>query len=128
MCQKFDMAALKKVAEEKFTSALKSIAGTVPRDAIHRQVLAVVSFIYESTPEKDRGLRDLVVAYVAKCWKECLKLPEFKDFVAGNIDFFVETVEARVPARVACTRCEATEGVKIESVSCGCGHYGRPAF
>lgn len=65
--EKFEMTALEKVAEEKFTAALQGVpAGQNAKRTKHRHVLAVVYLIYDTTPGKDRSIRDQVVAYMAK--------------------------------------------------------------
>jgi hypothetical protein len=92
------MTALKKVAEKKFTAALQGISAEQNAKCTkYRHVLAVVPFIYDTTPGKDRSLRDQVVAYMAKHWRAVLTLPGFKAFVAGNVEFIIEVVEARRP-------------------------------
>ena len=68
MADKFGMGTLMKVAEKKFGAALTDMEALVDcPDADHSLVLDIIPNIYRTTPEDDRGLRDLVVKHVAQC-------------------------------------------------------------
>ena len=67
------------------------------------QILDVIRLIYSTTPENDRGLRDLVVRTVAQHWYYFLAFPQFKTFMAANTDFIIDVIEAK---ESSCSRCE----------------------
>ena len=107
MAEKFGMKNLKKLAENKFATALHFFKSGVcigpPENKAPTRVLEVIHFIYSTTLENDRGLRDLVVGHVAQHWYAFLALQQFKTFMAANMDFIIEVIEAK--ERV-CSRCE----------------------
>ena len=107
MAEKFDLKNLKKLAEKKFATALHFLEPGVrmgpPENQARTQVLEVIRFIYSTTLENDRGLRDLVVGHVAQHWYAFLALQQFKAFMAANMDFIIEVIEAK---ESVCSRCK----------------------
>ena len=115
--EKFDMQGMKKVAEEKFGKALKAWPISNRK---HKEVLDVTPIVYDTTPGKDRGLRDQVVAYLVERWKEFTALPDFKTFMAENIELILDVVEAMKPYKAACKLCKEIDKWKADHVACGC--------
>ena len=96
--EKFEMTALEKVAEEKFTAALQGVpAGQNAKRTKHRHVLTVVHLIYDTTPRKDRSIRDRVVAYMAKHWRAFLTSRDDRRY------------------------CQLTGGCYVDRIICTCG-------
>lgn len=111
MAEKFDLRSLKKLAEDKFRTRLqyfKPIAAQrSPVNPTLTRVLEVIHFIYNTTPENDRGLRHLVVGYVARHWSAFLALQQFSRFMAANTEFIIEVIEAK---EHVCSRCQKHDG------------------
>lgn len=107
MADKFDMEKLKRLAEEKFRIRLEYYEPVWPErspvDPTLTRVLEVIHFIYNTTPENDRGLRDLVVGYVARHWSAFLTLQQFSTFMAAHTKFIIEVIEAKAHV---CSRCQ----------------------
>ena len=117
MAGKFDLKNLKKLAEKKFVIALAVLEPSIRMGGeTFSQLLKVKDFIYSTTPENDRSLRDLVVGYVAKHWYAFLGLQQFKTFIAANTDFIIEVIEAK---ELVCSRCGAYAAWKRECGSLG---------
>ena len=102
---------------EKFCKALKACPISNRK---HKEVLDVTPIVYDTTPEKDRGPRDQVVAYLVEHWKE-FTLPDFKTFMAENIELILDVVKAMKRYKAACKRCKEIDKWKADHVACGCG-------
>ena len=118
--EKFDLKNLKKLAREKFVTTLHCLEPGVnvatPGNKTLTRILEVVCFIYSMTLENDRGLRDLVVGYVARNSHAFLALQQFKTFMAANTDFIMEVMEAKGSI---CSRCNKHAPRKQECSSLG---------
>ncbi len=120
MAEKFDMKNLKKLAEKKFATALHvhepRVRTEIPGNKALTRVLEVIGFIYNTTPENDRGLRDIIVGHVAQHWYAFLALRQFKRFMATHTDFIIEVIEAK---ESVCSRCQkyAAWGKEYSSLS-----------
>ena len=101
MAEKFDLKNLKELAKKKFITTLNDLEPPVNETLTH--VLDVTCFICSTTLENDRGLRDLVVGYVARNSYAFLALPQFKTFMAANMDFIMEVIAAK---ENICSRCK----------------------
>ena len=82
MGDEYDIKDLKKEALGKFQAIMKGKKG---KSDEYTAVLGVISTIYSTTPESDRGLRDIVVAFGAEHLEKMGDLLE------------LETVTAQVP-------------------------------
>ena len=58
------------------------------------RVFKVIHFIYNTTLEKDRGIQDLVVGYMAQHSSAYFALQEFETFIAGNTEFIIDAKES----------------------------------
>lgn len=99
MAEKFDLKNLKKLAEKKFGTALYVLDAIFPIEASGNEpfslILEVIRLIYRTTPENDRGLRDLVFRFLARNWDAFLAQQEFKTFImAANMDFVMGIIAA----------------------------------
>ena len=104
MADKFNLQNLKKLAGNKFRIRLQyfEVVKRSPVDPTLTRILEVIQLIYNTTPGNDRGLRDLVVEYVAQHWSAFLALEQFSTFMAANTEFIVEIIEAK---GLLCSRC-----------------------
>ena len=101
MAEKFDLKNLKELAKKKFITTLNDLEPPVNETLTH--VLDVACFICSTTLENDRGLRDLVVGYVARNSYAFLALPQFKTCMAANMKFTMEVIAAK---ENICSRCK----------------------
>lgn len=132
--EKYDMQGLKKTAKSKFDDVLSQFSPfsplKAPPDVLEskiNRVANVISLVYSSTPESDRGLRDSILDFVQQYWKELSAVPDFNATIAQTPQFAVEII-GRKPLEVAkppcsgkCHRCSSTEKWKTDHVTCGCG-------
>ena len=99
LAENYDLKNLKNLAETKFRTSLQHFKPNVtqasPVDSTLTGVLEVIQVIYNTTPENDRGLRDIVVGYMAQHLTAFLALQHFKTFVAANAEFIIDVIEAR---------------------------------
>lgn len=119
MGDKYGIWGLKKTAEAKFEKAITQNKGIL-------DLLPVVGTIYESTPEQDRGLRDIAVRLAGLDLAALTKLPQFKEVVADVPEFACDIIKwastnATKPASTFLSECrgchEKTYG-KIEKLRC----------
>ena len=107
MAEKFNLKNPKKLAGKKFLNDLvhleSSGASMARKGNTLTRVLEVIHFIYSTTLENDRDLRDIVVGYVAQNWYAFLALQQFKTFMTGNTEFIIKVIEAK---EHVCSRCQ----------------------
>ena len=120
MAEKYDLKHLKNLAKKKFVEALHRLKPGVevgiPGHQTLTRVLEVACFIYSSTLESDRDLRDLVVGYVARNLHWFLALQQFKAFRAANTDFFMEVMAGK---ESICSQCKKNAAREKECDSLG---------
>ena len=120
LAEKFDLKHLKKLAENKFRTSLQlldlNVAKAPSEDQTVTGLLEVIHYIYNITPEDDRGLRDLVVGYVARHWSAFSDVQQLKTFIGANASFIIEVIEAK--ERV-CNRCQQQVAWEKECSSLG---------
>ena len=97
---KYGIDGLKSVASENFAIILKRPEWHA--NSIHIQFLSPVTrYIYCSTPETDKGLRNQVIAYAKLHLKYLLTLKAFKAVLAEFPEFsyalLAQEVESRLP-------------------------------
>lgn len=89
LAEKYNMKELKDKALLKFEDAaeleLKSQSAFFP---------AIIGYVYDSTPPKDRGLRDLVINITKRNLNKFLEQPEFESMMEENGDFGKDLVKA----------------------------------
>lgn len=119
MGDKYGIWGLKKTAEAKFEKAITQNKGIL-------DLLPVVATIYDSTPEQDRGLRDIAVRLAGMDLAALAKLPQFKEVVADVPEFACDIIQwastnATNTALTFLTECrgchEKTFG-KVEKLRC----------
>ena len=89
------------------------------------QLLKEIPLIYESTLDTDRGMRDLMLDYVAKDWVRLSLMDELLDAFAQAPVFAMEMVTAMNPTTMykgTCRRCHTNRPRwTAERVRCICG-------
>lgn len=119
MGDKYGIGGLKKVAETKFDEAVTGL--TSPLD-----FLLVVAEVYESTPEEDRGLRDVAVRHAILNHKGLAISKKFRAVVAKVPQFACDIIawkseKATKPVTrflTQCRGCHKTTYGKIEKLRC----------
>jgi hypothetical protein len=115
LAEKYAIKALKILARQKFQKALENID-------VDTRLFEVVEEIYSSTPDSDRGLRDIVVSKIYSEIQHWLRQTEFRQALTETSSFCVdllrETVfedQKRYEQAIAdvqhpgyCTACTAT--------------------
>lgn len=86
LAEKYAIKALMILAREKFQRALEKVDDTT-------SLFEVVEQIYSSTPEHDRGLRDVIVAKVYSEIQYCVRQTEFRRFLTRTTSFCVDLLE-----------------------------------
>ncbi len=89
LAEKYAIKALMIVARDKFQRTLENVD-------VNIRLFAVVEEIYSSTPDHDRGLRDIVVAKFYSEIQYWLRQPEFLQSLAGTSSFCVDLLEETV--------------------------------
>lgn len=118
--EKYDLQGLKKTAAAKFETALHSETRGTP-------ILPLITLIYASTPENDRGLRDLILPVALVNAKNLSNVPGFKSMIVENAEFvsdvFGKTIAPKAPPPYTgtCTRCKVADKWKADHVRCSCG-------
>lgn len=83
---KYGIESLKVAAKRKFDEEWANTHPTPPLDDLYN----VIPYIWASTPESDRGLRDMVVSLAQHNTKHFSKHPSFKTWIAENVDFVAD--------------------------------------
>ena len=133
MGDKYDAQGLKDTAAKKFGEALanRAFMGAIPLNS----PIAAFHVIYSTTPDNDRGLRDQVIHFSSKNWKDLVTYDQFKILMSENIDLaidivgkkeaVIETMQKDIPYNKACTRCKSTDQWEMAVAICGCGSNQR---
>lgn len=118
----YDIKDLKNEALEKFQATMKGKRGKSDECT---SVLEVISTIYSTTPESDRGLRDIVVAFGAERVEKMGELLEMEEVTAQVPRYTIEVARASKAYTKVCERgrCPNTDKWKYDRVRCECGHY-----
>ena len=118
---------LKKEALGKFQAIMKGKKGKSDECTA---VLEVIPTIYSSTPESDRSLRDIVVAFGAEHVETMGDLLEMEKVTAQVPRYTIEVAKtSKARKSKAYTklcergRCPNTDRWKYDRVRCECGHY-----
>lgn len=94
IADKYDMPSLKAKASEKFDAAIwehyRCGGGSSSSSSLADEIIKVIPLVYESTPDRDRGLRDQLVQGTILRWEELEKHPRFGDLVAAAPEFVRE--------------------------------------
>ncbi|TID27488.1 hypothetical protein E2P81_ATG00245 [Venturia nashicola] len=89
IADKYDIPNLKTIAYEHFVRTFAIKESTV------REIAETIEYIYDSTPESDRRLRDIVVHIAADRALEFYRCPEF-EAMAGNVSEFCNDLAKRL--------------------------------
>ena len=116
--EKFDMQGMKKVAEEKFGKALKAWPISNRK---HKEVLDITPIVYDTTPEKRQWSTRSSCGIPSGALEGVHGPPNFKTFMAENIELVLDVFEAMKPYKAACKRCKGMDKWKADHVACGCG-------
>src|SRR5579871_336763 len=88
----YDIQHLKTLATQKFKTATENDWKITP--SLFAKAIAI---IYETTPESDRALRDIVFDITKKNLGELLDCSEFRDMLIGHGDFGLEIIQMSAP-------------------------------
>ncbi len=123
----YDIKDLKNQALEKFQATMKDKRGKSDECTA---VLEVISTIYSTTLQSDRGLRDIVVAFGAEHVEKMGELLEMEEVTAQVPRYTIEVAKASKAKKSkaykkVCERgrCPNTDKWKYDRVRCECGHY-----
>ncbi len=100
------MHGIKKVAEEKFQNLL-SILLSSALNIKHDRILDVILIVYNTTPERDRGLRNVLTSYLAEQWAVFTRFPRFKSAMVNTLDFGLDLFIAQCEEE--CKGCKERE-------------------
>ena len=89
--EKYEIQSLKEAATKLFDMFLNSRSEEwIPEI---EDIINIISEVFESTPESDRGLRDVLIDFFAQSWPSLSSIPELKlkmievsEFTFGIID------------------------------------------
>ena len=87
IAEKYDVRALKSLAEQKFAEALETQWNS---DSLP----VAVEIVYTTTPSSDRGLRDCITRLIERHRNDLLKKKGFLQAVGANGDFAIDVVKA----------------------------------
>ena len=120
MGDKFGIPGLKQHALKRFVEALEALEAKKCICKVVQEMGAVIPLIYETTPQTDRGLRDLVLAWVQRNKNRLSVAPKFGKVMLETQDFYFELVfgNTKIPMNFfpaeTCRRCSSTEECKID--------------
>jgi hypothetical protein len=99
----YDVPGLKNVAASALDSLLKVIGGTTREDNSESTPKLPMSFItellrvvYETTPTKDRGLRDIIGKFVGQNRKTLLARRSVQDYALSNHSFGTDLLKIQL--------------------------------
>lgn len=94
LAEKYNIPGLKVLARKKSRAAMLQEFGPGPRNGPPNMshLIAIISLVYNSTPETDRFLRDLVICYMWGHWKQLSPEPEFHALIVANPQLIIEAV------------------------------------
>jgi hypothetical protein len=93
--EKYGIESLKVTAKSKFSLTVEAMEegnGSTKTDHLYE----VIPYIYASTPESDRGLRDIVVRYAQQNSADFSAHPKSKTLIAENLDFVADVMGKRL--------------------------------
>lgn len=109
IAEKYDMQGLKNTAKGKFDDLLSQPSCCAPiyshsmpyvqLNSTIYHVAEVIQFVYNSTPDTDRGLRDSLVDFAQKHWEILSDVPNFEAGVSQIPAFLLEII-GRKPLEV----------------------------
>lgn len=123
LAEKYEVPDLKKLAQDRIEQALM-LAHKSLGTSIEEEILSEIPFIYNTTPDSDRGLRNPVLEYVQKNWVRLSESRELKNVFVEAPMFGIELVTAmNQPCmyKGTCRRCGATDKWTAQRVRCLCG-------
>lgn len=141
LADKYSLKWLKDMALAKVQSACdlahKHLGGLIERDLlmpgfsgvnlgtrIEDELLEEIPNVYETTPDTDRGMRNVMIFYVEKNWVRLSKHDKLLDVFSETPRFGIEMVSAMKPTPLykgTCRRCNTGKKWLAERVRCICG-------
>ena len=127
MGDRYDIEDLKEEALWKFKKAIEAKKGQVDEFPYFVEVIPTV---YATTPDSDRGLRDIVVAFGVLNLERMKDLPEFKSaairvpiyLIEVLPRFFTRLENERSGRKVNCPKCKKANQREYTWISCShCG-------
>ncbi len=99
---KYGIDGLKGIASEKFATILNQPEWHAKWDSSTMGIgalVTVIKYIFDSTPESDRGLRDQILGYAVRHLKSLLALEDFKVVLAKVPEFSYQLLVQEVEDR-----------------------------
>lgn len=133
LADKYGMEALEKEALEHFKEGIQNPMN----DFFPFKILSCVVFIFTSTPDNKRDLRDLVVTYIVDHLPEVAGHPGLPEIAAQVPQFAIECFlgMARAPPKTVkdfvqnssfcgeCCRCHRDDDWTVRKIVCACGRW-----
>lgn len=103
LADKYDIVGLLILAIMKFDVTMEAEFASAPVRPDMAHLIAIISLVYNSTPDSNRVLRDRVINYVWKHWKELSPKPEFVELIAANPELMIGFVNEKFGQQLAMT-------------------------
>lgn len=116
MADRYGMEDLRQLVREQFENLQRT-------DYAKDDFATVIREVYTSTPDLDRGLRDLVVKQSTACFAEVSAKPDFFKMMAETGTFGVDLVKAiknHASRKFACPNCKKSIDVVLEESGMRC--------
>ena len=125
VADKYNIAALGDVAKNKFEEAIKE-------DVLDTgYFMDVIEYVYSTTPESNRGLRDLIVFQTQTRGGTIMAVPELnsrlEEIISTTphfaIDLIQKSLQSASPSRTRCSTCKVELGTGLNCS--GCARHGQ---
>ncbi len=95
IADKYDIPSLKEKAAGKFDAAILEMNAQQRMDPqtgsrLVDETIGAIPYIYSSTPDRDRRLRDRAIEVANHRWREFKSRPDLQDLIAAVPEFFEE--------------------------------------
>ena len=88
LADKYCIKGLKKRAIMKMENSLRWSESHLPRHSTAFSIAILIPIIYSTTPKEDRGLRDRIVHFALKFWRDLSTLETLHDILLATPEFF----------------------------------------
>lgn len=92
LADKYGIKGLKKHVVRKMKLALSWAESFASKSAVASNLAVLIPIVYNTTPDKDRGLRDCIVPFAFTFWRELSTLKSFKDILLATPVFVIDMV------------------------------------
>ena len=130
LSDEYDIQDLREEALWKFEQAIKAKKGHSDE---FPYLVEVIATVYATTPDSDRGLRDVIVAFGAENLERMRDLPEFKSavirvpiYLTEVLPKFFNRLEGELGYRMKCPKCNQLDQKQLVWINCShCGLVNR---